>query len=140
MAGSLRVRDYMTRKVLTIRPETGIMQAVHFLVEKDISGAPVVDDDGTLLGMLTERDCIKVALQSGYFDEPGGIVADYMSHPVETVAPDTSLMDLAEQLTESRYRRYPVLEDGRLVGLIGRRDVLRALRGGSWFTRRSSAR
>lgn len=133
----LRVRDYMATDVLTIGPDTEIMRAIHLLVERDISGIPVVDDQMQVIGILTERDCIRTALQAGYFDEAGGLVADYMSTPVHTVAPDDSLMDLAELFATSPFRRCPVVEDGRLIGLICRRDVLSALKGSAWFPKGS---
>jgi CBS domain-containing protein len=126
---ALRVRDYMSTDVIVVSPKTDILSAVHLFVERDISGAPVVDAAGGLVGILTERDCITVALHAGYFAELGGQVQEYMSDPVETVAPDENLMDVAERLCHSRFRRYPVVEGGKLVGLISRRDVLRALEG-----------
>lgn len=109
------------------------MSAVHLLVDKDISGLLVVDGKGELIGVLTERDCIAVALQSGYFDEAGGDVRSYMTAQVNTIDPDASMMDLAETFSRASFRRCPVIEDGKLVGLICRRDVLRALTGGAWF-------
>lgn len=133
MSAALRVRDYMTSSLVTITPDTEIMRAVHMLVEHDISGMPVVDDEGKLIGILTERDCIATALQAGYFDEAGGSVRDFMSSPVETADPDDSLMDIADRLSKSSHRRFPVVEEGRLVGLISRRDVLQALKQGAWF-------
>ena len=132
-----RVRDFMTKNPLSISPETEIMRAVHLLVAEDISGLPVTDAQGRLVGILTERDCIAVALQAGYFDELGGCVEQYMTTPVETVEPDSSLMDLAELFARSPFRRCPVVEEGRLVGLICRRDILRALTSGAWFPNRS---
>ena len=132
-----RVRDFMTKDPLSITPDTEIMRAVHLLVSKDISGLPVVDDQGMLVGILTERDCIEVALQAGYFDELGGRVEQYMTTPVETVEPDSSLMDLAELFARSPFRRCPVIEEGKLVGLICRRDILHALTIGAWFPNRS---
>ena len=132
-----RVRDFMTKNPLSVSPETEIMRAVHLLVTKDISGLPVTDAQGRLVGILTERDCIAVALQAGYFDELGGRVEQYMTTPVETVEPDSSLMDLAELFTRSPFRRCPVVEEERLVGLICRRDILRALTSGVWFPNRS---
>lgn len=129
----LRVGEHMTRELVTITPDTEIMRAVYLLVDHDISGMPVVDEAGTLVGILTERDCIVTAIQSGYFDEAGGMVKDFMSSPVETAEADDSLMDVAERLSKSVYRRFPVLDDGRLVGLISRRDVLEALKQAAWF-------
>ena len=132
-----RVRDFMKTNPLSISPETEIMRAVNLLVAEDISGLPVTDAQGRLVGILTERDCIAVALQAGYFDEFGGRVEQYMTTPVETVEPDSSLMDLAELFARSPFRRCPVVEEGRLVGLICRRDILRALTSGAWFPNRS---
>lgn len=131
----LRVRDYMTRELLTVAPHVEITQVVRMLIDHDVSGALVVDDAGALLGVLTERDCIAVASGAGYYDEWGGPARDYMSSPVETVAPDDNLVDVAVRMTNSHFRRFPVLENERVVGLISRRDVLKALGSGSWFAK-----
>lgn len=134
MTSTNRIRHHMVTNIVTVTPGTEIMRAVHMLVENDVSGMPVVEPNGKLVGILTERNCIDVALQAGYFDEAGGRVADYMSSPVETVSPDDSLMDVANRFRRSAYRRFPVVDDGRLIGLIGRRDVLMALTSGAWFS------
>ena len=133
----LRVRDYMTAKVLAVPPNTEIMQVVQLMIEKDVSGVLVVDADGGLMGVVTERDCISVAASAGYYDEWGGPVSEFMSVPVQTVAPDDNLIDVAVRMAASPYRRFPVVADGQLVGLISRRDVLRALGSGSWFVIKS---
>jgi CBS domain-containing protein len=135
MNAANRIRDHMATELVTVTPDTEIMRAVHLLVQHDISGMPVIEVNGRLVGILTERNCIDVALQAGYFDESGGRVADYMSSPVETVGPDDSLMDVADRFRQSSFRRFPVVEDGRLIGLISRRDVLTALRSGAWFSK-----
>lgn len=132
-----RVREFMTRDIVSITPETEIMRAVHLLVSEDISGLPVVNEQNMLVGILTERDCIEVSLQAGYFDEMGGPVQEYMTTSVETVEPDSSLMDVAELFARSSFRRCPVIEEGKLVGLICRRDILRALTSGAWFPKRT---
>ena len=130
----LRVRDFMTPLPLTtVTPGTPIMAAVKLLVDEDISGVIVVDDEQQPVGILTERDCIRTALQSGYFDEDAGTVGAYMSRQLHTVNPDDSLMDVAEIFAESPFRRCPVVENGRLVGLIVRRQVLSALKESAWF-------
>lgn len=131
----LRVRDFMSRNVRTTGPQTEIMRALHTLVEHDVSGLPVVDANQRLLGILTERDCIRVAVQAGYFDETGGLVADHMTKQVHTVGPDDNLADVAELFAQAPFRRCPVIENGVLVGLISRRDVLSALKSGAWFER-----
>lgn len=128
-----RVREFMTPITVQVTPDIEIMKVIALLVERDISGLPVVDDAGALVGFVTERDCIRIALQSGYLDEIGGRVADYMTRQVHCVHPEDSLMDVGELFATSPFRRAPVIEDGLLVGLISRRDVLRALTQGTWF-------
>jgi CBS domain-containing protein len=123
----------MVSDPITIRPKTEVMSVARMLVENNISGAIVVDGDRRVVGILTERDFIEVALNAGYFDERGGSVAEFMTQDVETVGPDDSLVDVAARFVSSPFRRYPVVEDGRLIGIIARRDVLRALRSDTWF-------
>ena len=131
---TLRVSDYMKTDVFTLPPDTNIMRAIFLLCEQDLSGVPIVDADNRLLGILTERDCIRTALQSGYFDEVTGSVAEFMTAaPITTAGPDDSLIDVAELFANSPFRRCPVVADGRLVGIICRRDVMKALTGGAWF-------
>jgi CBS domain-containing protein len=124
---SCLVKDYMARTLVTFKPETDVLDAVHVLVTKRIAGAPVVDDSGNLLGMLSELDCMKVALNAGYHGNWGGPVRDFMSEGVRTVDADMSIIDLAQEFITSTYRRFPVMSGTRLVGQISRRDVLRAL-------------
>jgi CBS domain-containing protein len=124
---SCLVKDYMARTLVTFKPETDVLDAVHVLVTKRIAGAPVVDDSGNLLGMLSELDCMKVALNAGYHGNWGGPVKDFMSEGVTTVDADMSIIDLAQKFISSKHRRFPVMAGTRLVGQISRRDVLRAL-------------
>ena len=134
MIRPLRVRDFMATALHTVAPDTEIISAVQQLVDLDISGLLVVDGSGALVGVLTERDCIDVALQSGYHDEAGGSVRRFMKEQVETIDVDASMMDLAETFAQVPFRRFPVVEDGKLIGLVSRRDVLRALTSGAWFS------
>jgi CBS domain-containing protein len=127
MKTSLKVRDYMKTKVVTVTPNTEITLVISILIEKDISGLLVLDVNGQTVGIVTERDCIGTAVNAGYYDQLGGPVSGYMTTPVESVGPDDNLVDLAVRMTQSTFRRFPVLQDGKLVGIIGRRDVLRAL-------------
>jgi len=124
---SCLVKDYMARTVVTFKPDTPVLDAVHTLVKNRIAGAPVVDDEGNLIGMLSELDCMKVALQAGYYGDYGGPVRDYMSEGVKTVNIEMSIVDLAQVFIDEGYRRFPVTDNNRLVGQISRRDVLRAL-------------
>ncbi|MCG6971240.1 MAG: CBS domain-containing protein [Gammaproteobacteria bacterium] len=121
------IKDFMSATVVTLTPDMEIMEAVRLLVEKGISGAPVLDQHGNLVGMLTEHDCIKVALNAGYYGDLGGRVSEFMHPLVETIDVDASILDVAEKFIANEYRRYPVVDENRLVGQISRHDVLKAL-------------
>ncbi len=124
---SVKVGDYMARRLVTFTPRTNVFAAMKTLLEQKISGAPVVDDSGQLIGVLSEVDLLKVIVQGSYHDDMGGVVSDYMQSDVETVSPDLDIYNLAEMFIKNRRRRYPVVEEGRLVGQISRRDVLKAI-------------
>jgi CBS domain-containing protein len=124
---SVLVKDWMAANLVTLKPDMDVMDAVARLVEARIAGAPVVDHHGNMVGMLSEFDCMKVALDSTYHGEWGGRVSEFMTRDVITVPADMSIIDLARRFQESRLRRFPVMDDTRLVGQISRRDVLRAL-------------
>ena len=123
----LRVRDIMVTKPVVFTSDTDLLDAVSTLVDRHITGAPVVDARGNLVGLLTERDFLRAALVAGYHGERGGCVGDYMSRDVEAVNADDSLLDVATRFIETKRRRYPVVEDNRVVGVVVRRDVLRAV-------------
>lgn len=124
---SCLVKDYMARTLVTFKPETEVLDAVHTLVDKRIAGAPVVDDEGSLVGMLSEFDCMKVVLGASYHGNAGGPIRDYMTTDTQTVDAQMNIVDLAQVFVDTGFRRFPVLEENRLVGQISRRDVLRAL-------------
>ena len=122
-----KARDYMSRHLVTFTPDMEVMHAIGMLVERRISGAPVLDRLGNLVGMLSEKDCMRIALAAGYYGEWGGRVGEYMHSPVATIDADMPIVEVAQLFAEREYRRYPVTEDARLVGQISRSDVLRAL-------------
>ncbi|MDH3614433.1 MAG: CBS domain-containing protein [Gammaproteobacteria bacterium] len=124
---SALVRDYMAGRLVTFKPDMDVLDAIHELIQNRIAGAPVVNDQGELLGMLSELDCLKIALNAGYYGDWGGPVADFMTPDVETVDADMNIIDLAQKFLKCGFRRFPVLRNNRLVGQISRRDVLRAL-------------
>ena len=121
------VQDYMSTNIVTFTPDTDIHRAIIVLIERHISGAPVVDEQGKLVGLLSERDCLRVAFSAGYHGDRGGRVAEYMSRQVQTVDADMDIVEMAEIFLKSPYRRFPVVAGNRLVGQISRRDVLKAL-------------
>ena len=124
---SALVRDYMAGRLVTFKPDMDVLDALHELVKNRIAGAPVVDDQGELVGMLSELDCLKIALNAGYYGDSGGPVSEYMTSDVETIDAEMNIVDLAQKFLDGGYRRFPVLRNNRLVGQISRRDVLRAL-------------
>ena len=124
---SATVKDYMTGKLVTFHPDTDVLDAIHELVRNNIAGAPVVDDNGELVGMISELDCMKIALQANYHGDWGGPVSDYMTSDAQTVDGNMSIVDLAQRFMDTGFRRFPVVLEQRLIGQISRRDVLRAL-------------
>ena len=127
MLRSVLVKDHMTKNPVTLSPDMEILKATHLLIHKDISGAPVLDTHGRLVGVLSERDCMRVAMQADYYGEPGGLVKEFMSKNPQWVSPEQSILTIADLFINGRYHRYPVLDNGRLVGIISRRDVMRAM-------------
>ena len=92
-----------------------------------LPGAPVVTVDGRLVGMLSKKDCLGVAFSASYHQDRSGRVQKYMRTDVETIPPDLDIVAAAELFLKRAYRRFPVMEGDRLVGMISRHDVLRAL-------------
>ena len=127
MIHSIAVKDYMSASLVTFTPDMDVMNAIDVLVKHRISGAPVVNERGNLVGLLSEKDCMQIAVQAGYYEQLGGRVDDYMTKDVMTVEADASVLEVAKLFMHKGPRRYPVVEDNRLVGQISRRDVLKAL-------------
>lgn len=122
------VDDYMAHDLITFRPEDDILTAVNILLDQRISGAPVVDRRGRLIGVLSKKDCFDVVYRTSYHQEWGGRVDEYMSKDVKTIDSGTNIIKAADLFMDSGFRRFPVLENGRLKGQISRADLLRALK------------
>lgn len=121
------VNDYMSRDVITCKPDDDIHLALRLLLDERISGAPVVDEDGRLLAILSKKDCLKVVYSAGYHQDWGGVVRDYMSSDVETIASGTDIISAADRFLHSAFRRFPIVNNTGMIGLLCRHDVLRAL-------------
>lgn len=126
---SVTVREYMTPvdKLVKLAPHTEVMSAINQLVKHHISGAPVVDAEGHLCGMLSEMDCMQVGLIAAEDSCVAGPVSQFMKASVVSVSPEDSLTQLAQLFLTKPFRRYPVIENGHLVGQISRSDVLKAI-------------
>jgi CBS domain-containing protein len=125
--GGRKASDFMSTDLVLLAPDADLNHAMGLLVEHDVSGAPVLDGDGALVGLLTEKDCFRAIFRANYYRELVGTVGDYMSAPVEAIQADTDVLEVVELFYRSSYRRFPVVAADRLVGLISRRDVLRAV-------------
>ena len=114
----------MTPDLVTVRPNASIEQAIEMLLAQQISGLPVTDDDGRLIGLITEFALLAVAYDRRVKHHT---VSQHMTREVITVDIDDPINRVADLCIVHRVRRVPVMKSGRLVGIIARRDVLRAL-------------
>ena len=122
----ITARDCMVKKLVTLRPEMDVMDAVSMLLRNRISGAPVVDSSGHYLGVFSEKCSMQVIMDAAYEQLPSSEVGLFMDVEAQTISPDTHLLSIAQLFLLTPYRRLPVLEDGVLVGQVSRRDVLKA--------------
>lgn len=122
-------QEIMVTSLVTFRPETPLPEAISVLLAKRISGAAVVDEEGFLVGMLSELDCLRVLSADEFYagDQEMGRVSDFMTQMAVTIAPDTDIYGIAHYFLTKGVRRLPVLDGGRLIGQVSRRDVLRLI-------------
>lgn len=122
--------DYMTTNVITFKADQEITDVIETIIQRKISGAPVVNNKGEIKGIITEKDCLRVIYDEKYhnlFPNQGKLI-NYMSKKVITVDINIKINELASLFMKSNFRRYPVLRNGKMVGVISRRDVLKACR------------
>ena len=117
----------MDTSFVKLNPSMDVYHAIETLLNNRITGAAVVDDDDNLVGILSERDCLKTLLHGAYNNMPLAQVGDYMTTEVETIPPTWDVVAAADFFYQHVYRRLLVVEDGKLVGQITRRDLLRAI-------------
>ena len=127
MLAKITVADYMSKRLVTLTQDTDVIDAIKKLLDHKITSAPVIDSKGQLVGMFSEKDGIKVFLESIYNQGMSGKVGDFMTTDAISVDATSSIVDLAEKFETSSVRSFPVFEDGEFVGVISRVDVLRAL-------------
>lgn len=120
-------RDCMSTWFVTLAPEMDVYEAIDVLAAKRASGAPVLDEAGELLGILTEKDCLRVMSNAAYGELAGGTVADYMSPVKVAITADMDLFSVAREFLATNFAILPVLEKGKPVGRISRQDMLRAI-------------
>jgi len=131
------VEDYMTKKLITFSPDQSILTVMEHLAKYHISGGPVLDNNGFLVGIISEADCMKQISESRYFNQPilDKSVERFMSREVETIPHDMTIFDAACIFDKHNRRRLPVMKNGILVGQISRKDIVIAalkLSGHNW--------
>ena len=134
---SISVEDYLTRRLITFHPDDTMDKVIKTLLEKKIAGGPVVDENNQLVGVISEGDCLKEVVKGKYNNTPSlsGKVSERMSTEVKTVAPEMNIFEAAQMFLTMKLRRFPVLKDGKLVGQISQKDVMRAvqkLKNATW--------
>ena len=126
----LTARDLMTTRLVTFRPRQAILDAIAVLTRWEISGGPVVDDQGELVGLLAERDCLRMLASDEFYQgdqEEGARVEQFMTRRFRTIPPDLGIYAIAHYFLTNPIRCLPVIERGRLLGQVSRRDVLRGM-------------
>ncbi|MCH2033973.1 MAG: CBS domain-containing protein [Tenacibaculum sp.] len=132
------VSDYMTKNLITFKEEQSIEEVIEMLIKNKISGGPVVNSQNELIGIISEGDCMKQISESRYYNLPmdqNNTVQKAMVKEVETIDGNMNIFDAANKFLESKRRRFPIVENGKLVGQISQKDILKAalqMKGNSW--------
>lgn len=133
----IKVSDYMSKKLITFKPDQSVLEVMNSLIKNRISGGPVVNENNELLGIISEGDCMKQISESRYYNMPMADmkVEKHMVSNVETIDGNMNVFDAANKFLESKHRRFPIVENGKLIGQISQKDVLKAalkLNGQTW--------
>lgn len=133
----IKVSDYMSKNLITFKPEQSVLEVMNTLIKHKISGGPVINEKNELLGIISEGDCMKQISDSRYYNMPmeDMIVENHMAQEVETIDGNMNVFDAANKFVNSKRRRFPIIEHGKLVGQISQKDVLKAalkLNGQTW--------
>lgn len=124
---NISVREYMAKDLIVFKPADDIYAAIDKLVQAEISGAPVVDDDGKLVGIISQKDCLRILANGVFHNAPAGEVSQYMTEAVMTIDPDMDIFTVVDIFLNTVYRRLPIVENEVVVGQISRRDILKAI-------------
>jgi len=119
-----RARDVMTTDIITVTQDVKLTKAMKLLIDNRISGLPVLAEDGKLIGIITEHDIVNFAF-SGEADNT--TVKQAMTREVFTFAPDVNLYNIINCFASNRVRRVPIVYDGKVVGIVSRRDILKEM-------------
>ena len=124
----MKARDIMSRPVVSVGRDTTLREAITLLAEKGFAAVPVVDELGQVIGIFSESDAMRAVMSTvdgmDHRDDP---VSTAMTSPVEVITPGTDIATVAERMLDGRLRCLPVAEEGVLIGVVARRDLLRTL-------------
>ncbi len=124
----LKVSDFMSRQFVTLTPDLPVVEAALALVKNELIGGPVVDGNGSLIGWLSEQDCLKTVSQVMYYADRVATVSDVMRKDVLAAKEDDNLLDLASLMEQQKPKIYPVVDPrNRVLGVISRRIILREM-------------
>ena len=118
----LKAKDIMTESVVSVKKDTPIYEALELLAKYNITGIPVVREDMILVGVLSEKDVLR--LFYAHENEEEGTVNDFMTQPAVHFDEKESLLDICDCLMNNYFRRVPVTSGGKLVGIISRKDII----------------
>jgi CBS domain-containing protein len=118
----IKAKNIMTKEVITVTQDTPIYQAVELMATNDITGIPVIDGELNLVGVLTEKDVLR--LFYAHEHEKHKTVEDFMSRPAVSFEQDTNLRDICDCLIRNNFRRVPVTSKGKVVGIVSRADII----------------
>ncbi|MBK8971530.1 MAG: CBS domain-containing protein [Hahellaceae bacterium] len=127
MNSRILVRDFMKPLKAYFKPETSVEEVVKAMVQNHVMGGPVLGQNKELLGFITEQDCLKQMLNDSYYCEDHEIAANIMSTNTLSVSPDEDIVKLAQMILNKLPKCYPVVEDNKVIGMITRTDILKAL-------------
>jgi CBS domain-containing protein len=124
------VEKYMVplSDIITFKPDQSIQEVISIIINKKIAGAPVLDDQHHLVGIISEKDCLRLIVDQAYYNMPAETrkVSDYMTPNVRTLSSKTNIVDAAIEFLNSPIRRFPIVDDGILIGQVSRRHILKA--------------
>jgi len=124
----LQVKQFMTGKVLSFTKDMILEAAVDKLLTSDLLGGPVIDQQGQVIGWLSEQDCLAKIIEGNYYSEHAALVEDVMSDTPLSVSSHMSIVDIAQKLLHDKPKMYPVIdEDNQYIGLITRKAILAAM-------------
>lgn len=124
---SILVEDYMDFDPHAISQSTNVRDVIGNLLQQGIPGAPVIDDNEQVIGFVSEQDCIAEMLNDAFYCEEPGLVSTVMNTDVTSVSPQTTIVEIAQSMLKNQHKHYPVVDNGKLVGVISRSRILKAL-------------